>query len=94
MPAGLSHPVTALFTWRPELKSSRLMTQGGPHFPGWLRVNECGPGARGGQALPSSSDGFWPQHVLWKYPVVMGNKGVEEGESSTPIKVGGRDGKP
>ena len=50
----------------------------------------CGPElSEGGQALPTSSDGFWPQQVL----VVMGNKGIEEGKAA-PLDKGGETGSP
>ena len=64
----MSGPVTALFTSRPERKAQGLKVAAGPrtgHSLPRLVAGECGPElSEGGQALPTSSDGFWPQQVL------------------------------
>lgn len=53
-----------------------------------LVAGECGPElSEGGQAIPTSSDGFWPQQVLGG----DGQQGVEEGKQHPLIKVGTRE---
>lgn len=52
-------------------------------------MNECGPELReGGQALPTSSGGFWPQQALGG----DGNKGLEG--KAAPLDNGGETGSP